>query len=193
MSNISETISAGLSKQFNIEGDFIRLMNTTGAVEIVYYRNGAECARTGIIQAGYAETFKGGDFTSVIITDKSGASNAIEFVYRMGGDVRYDRSAGNVTVTNTNGNYASAAVTVTTASQALVSANVSRRYLLIQNRDTVGNLFVNFGAAATAGNGGNGLKIAPGGSFVAEVFAPKDAIHIIGDIASNANVLVIQG
>lgn len=97
MSNIAETLTASGNKQFNITGRFVRLMNAAGLVEIVYYLNGSEIARTGAVQAGYAEEFDE-VFDSFVIYDKSGAVNAVEILYRMNSRARYDRAAGNVSV-----------------------------------------------------------------------------------------------
>lgn len=99
MSNIAETISANQSKSFNVTGRFVRLMNATGPVEISYFLNGSEIARTGTVQAGYAEEFDE-VFDSFRIADKSGASNTVEILYRMNSRARYDRAAGTVQVTN---------------------------------------------------------------------------------------------
>lgn len=99
MSNIAQTLGANETLKFVVIGDFCRLMNSTSAVEIVYYRHGAEVARTGDVQEGYAERVAGG-FDAFTVQDKSGAANAIKVLYRIGGEVRYDRAAGNVSVNN---------------------------------------------------------------------------------------------
>lgn len=84
-----------------------------------------------------------------------------------------------------------AAATVTNASGQLLAAKANRRVLIVQNNDATGNIFVNLtGVAATVANG---IKIAPGGSLILDVYAPSAAITAIGDIASNANVIVIEG
>lgn len=98
MSNIAETIGAGLTKRFNVTGRFVRLMSSTGPVEITYFINGSEIARTGIIKAGYAEEFDE-VFDAFTVKDLSGAANTVEILYRMNSRARYDRSEGNVSVT----------------------------------------------------------------------------------------------
>lgn len=100
MSNIAEVLTAGQSKRFNVTGRFVRLMSATGAVEITYFINGSEIGRTGNVQAGYAEEFDE-VFDAFTVVDKSGAGNTIEILYRMNSRARYDRSAGNVAITNT--------------------------------------------------------------------------------------------
>ena len=85
---------------------------------------------------------------------------------------------------------AQTAPVVTNASGLLLAANASRRLLIVQNNDTVGNVFLNLaGAAATVAGG---LKIAPGGSLILDTHLPASAIYAIGDIAINTKVVVIE-
>ena len=86
----------------------------------------------------------------------------------------------------------STAKTVTNGSAALVAANAARTYLLIQNNDGAGFISVNLtGAAATTANG---IRIAPGGfwEWTGESI-PTGAITAIGSIASNPNIVVVEG
>lgn len=80
--------------------------------------------------------------------------------------------------------------TVTNASASLVAENLTREYLLIQNKDASGNIYINFGAAATVANG---VLIPPKGTFVLENNILTAQIFAIGDIGSNANVVVVEG
>ena len=81
--------------------------------------------------------------------------------------------------------------TVTNASAQLVAANTSRNYLLVQNKDLAGDVYVTFGsgAATTAA----GVKIAAGGSFELNSNVITSEVRAIGSIASNANVVVVEG
>lgn len=105
--------------------------------------------------------------------------------------------AGNVIATiasnksATSAAFANTAKTVTSASTQLIAANTARQYLMIQNRDATGNIFLNFGAAAATQ--ANGIKITPGGFWEWDTTIPTTAIQAIGDIASNANILVVEG
>jgi hypothetical protein len=73
----------------------------------------------------------------------------------------------------------------------VLAANANRRYLLIQNNDTAGIIYVRLdGGAATAATG---IKIAAGGSYECAGYVPTGAITAIGDIASNANVVAVEG
>jgi hypothetical protein len=80
--------------------------------------------------------------------------------------------------------------TVTSTSAQLMAAAAARNYLLIQNKDASGSIYLNFGAgAATVANG---VLVGPGGNYEPSVI-PTDAIQAIGSIASNANIVVVEG
>jgi hypothetical protein len=185
------TLGAGVAVEFYEPADFFRVLAAPAVdVSLIFYRNGAEVSQAQNIGAGYAENFE-------VAYDKlriqSAGGGAVAFVSRLGGQVRYDTPPnGAVTVTNTSGPVANTQKTVTSASAQLVAANAGRRYLLIQNKDAAGIVYINFGAgAATAANG---VKISAGGSYVADAnYCPDGAIQAIGDIASNANVVVVEG
>lgn len=80
-------------------------------------------------------------------------------------------------------------LTVTNASQSFSAANADRRYLLIQNNSPTGVIYVTFGATSTVALG---VKIPPGGFYEPNV-VPSNSVNIIGDIASNANVVLVAG
>lgn len=81
--------------------------------------------------------------------------------------------------------------TVTNVTGQLIAGNTARNYLLVQNKDATANLYLNFGAgAATVANG---VKIPPGGNFELNSNLSTDAIQAIGDTASNANIVVVEG
>lgn len=81
-----------------------------------------------------------------------------------------------------------AQITVTNASQSFLAANTARKYLLIQNKDSTGKIYVSFGSAATVANG---VEIPAGGNYEPN-YAMSSEIFIIGDIASNANVVIVS-
>ena len=80
--------------------------------------------------------------------------------------------------------------TVTNASAQLLAAKPGRRYLLIQNRDAAGSIFVSFGKAATTANG---VRVVPGGAFELTGTQTEQAIIAIGDVANNANIVTVEG
>lgn len=79
---------------------------------------------------------------------------------------------------------------VTNASATLLAANASRNYLMIQNNDPTGVIFVAFGVAATLAAG---VRIAAGGYWEWDSAAPINSVQAIGSIASNANIVVLEG
>lgn len=185
----SITIAGGASVEFTEAADFFRLLSAAYAVDVKFYREGREVADAPGVTGGYAERFPV-PFDRVRIS--SATTQTIQFVERLGSEVFFDNANGYVTIQNVNGPWTQAQKTVTNASAELVAANASRRYLLVQNKSSSGILYLNFsGAAATAANG---LKILPGGSYeTAGGFAPSGSITAIGDIASNADVVVVEG
>lgn len=183
------TIAAGTTIPFAEAGDFFRLMSAANAVDVFFYKNGAEVARSEGVSGGYAEQFEK-DFDRITI--KSATTQSVQYVTRLGNRVQYDAPpVGNVTVTNVNGAFVNAQKTVTNASAQMLAANAARRYLLIQNNDAAGDIYVRLdGTAATIGTG---VKIPAGGSYELQGFVPTGAIFAIGSIASNANVVTVEG
>lgn len=89
------------------------------------------------------------------------------------------------------GAYTQAAKTVTTASGELLAANAARRVLGVQNQHATGSVWLNFsGDSATTASG---WRLLPGDALYMDAFAPTEAIYAIGDVASNASVIVIEG
>lgn len=86
--------------------------------------------------------------------------------------------------------YVQASKTATPASSQLLAANAARQYLLIQNKDNTGFIWLFFGAAPATP--ANGVRIGPGGNFEPTVL-PVGAVQVVGDIANNANIVVVEG
>lgn len=189
--HISFAMTAGQRIEFYEPGDFFRLMAATSDLSIEYYRNGKEIAEAIAITVGYAEKFEGEGFDRFAITNGATAQT-ITIASRNGSSVQYDTPPnGQVTVTNTGTpSWNQAQKTVTTTSGLVSGANTARRYLLIQNNDLSGTIYIRFGVTATIGPS---IKIDPGGSFSMEgTFCHTGAIHAIGDIASNPNVMFLE-
>jgi hypothetical protein len=185
---LKQTISAGETWVIDAVASNFRLLETSGAVTVKFYRHGAEVGAADDMEAGFSSD--GELFERVTIY--SGTTQAVKFSVSDGG-MKYDRSSGSVSVTNYSqqGAYTQAPATVTNATGQLLAANPARHALMIQNKDAAGNIFVTLsGAAATLTNG---FKIAPGANMILDVFAPTGAIMAIGDIASNANIVVAEG
>ncbi len=186
--HVKTTINAGTTIPFIEQADFFRLLSSALPVTVEFYKNGAKIGEAIDINGGYAERIPEG-FDRITIY--SASTQTVQFVTRNGGDVRYDNLTGNVAITNVNGAFTNAAATVTNSSAQIKAANAARRYLLIQNNDATGIVYVRLdGNTATASTG---IKIAPGGSYEVSAYVPSGAITAIGSIASNANVVVVEG
>jgi len=155
------------------------------------YRNGQVVSEVVGISSGYAEEF-GDNFHEIEVY--SATVQTVQIVIRFGVKVYYDTPpTGNVNVTALVPTRAAGANTnpaVTNANTQLLAANPSRSYLLIQNKDTIGNIYINFGAAATVANG---VLIGAGGSYELDCNILTSAINAIGDIANNTNIVVVEG
>lgn len=198
MQTFSQTFAGATTWTLNIPGKFFTVLGSTNPVNVRLYNKGKQLElgeikniNAGIEIGGMVE---GVQFDQVQI-DTTAADTVTIGVGN--GQSRYNRGNANVTVvqnriaqmvpTNT-------AKTVTNASAQLLAANVNRQYLMIQNRDPAGILYVKFGAAAvTGGTNGDGIMIAAGGALELDSIVPTTAVQCIGSIASNANVLVVEG
>lgn len=188
-----EAIQAGATVKFNIPGRNFRLIETTGPVNVTFYRRGAEIAESVQVEAGYSEKWEQDSEGFEQVEFYSATAQTIKFAVRMESSVSYDRAVGNVAVTN---NQVATLVheqkTVTTTAAGLVGANSSRRYVLVQNKSSSGNIWIRFDGGIS-NTTGVGIKIAPGGSFEMTGYTCTGSINAIGDIAINPDVAVVQG
>lgn len=187
MRTITLNAGAGSSTKFYQLGNYFHLLETAGAVDINFYKRGAIFAEARGMEAGFYAEPKGG-FDEIEIV--SASAQAIKFAIS-DGTGGYNRTTGTVSLSGQQGVFAQAAHTVTNASGQLLAAKANRRTLLVQNNHAAGNIFVTTdGSAATASNG---IKITPGSLILLDVFCPTGSINAIGDIASNADVVVVEG
>lgn len=178
-------IAANGSYQVIVGGSYFKILAATGDVDV-------RSESVDIKAIGAGQGFQKQPFKRLTITDKTGATNTVKFIVS---DAEFiDSLNGTVGIDSnkaaTSAAFANTANTVTNASAQLVAANTARQYLLIQNNDAAGSIFVRFGAASTLTTG---VKIAPGGYFEWFGVVPTGAVHAIGSIASNANVVVVEG
>lgn len=178
------SLNAGETKRFSVVGNTLRYKSGSGAVAA--QANGG----TVSLLPGQQITDMSRRYSEFSIKN-TGASVISGVIIAGDIDFKDDQFVGVVSVSNVNGPMVNTAKTVTNASAQLVAANASRRFLLIQNKDAAGNLFVTLdGTAATTANG---IKIGSGSTLILDVFAPVGAIFAIGDVASNANIVVVEG
>lgn len=190
------TITAGQTLEYFEPGDFFRLMDGPNPVSLIFYRNGAEINRAEKVGEGYAESFGAGGFDRYRITSET--TQSIQFVSRLGNAVQYDKApTGDTNVVNTvtvkteNTAFTQSGKTVTNASTSLLAGKADRRYLLVQNNDSSGIVYITLdGTAATTGKG---LRLLPGDAFEVQWPAPTGQIFAIGSVASNANVIAVEG
>jgi hypothetical protein len=189
---IGENFAAGESKAFSYRGTYFEIIEAPAEGLTVLLTDKAGATVTRMLNIGGGVFVEPGQFEQIQI--KSVAAQTVRF-FVADGKAGTRRVAGSVQVTgnvsiNDIFNFTNAAATVTNASASLVAALPNREYLLIQNKDSAGTIFVNFGAAATVANG---IRIVPGGYLeLANKVSPQQ-IFAIGDIASNANIVVCQG
>jgi hypothetical protein len=177
------TIAASGKWVIQTAGKFVRVMSAGAAVDVSLYRNGSLVAIVENVRGGL---WRRGAFDRVEIQNKVAAANDVEIVTD-DDEMGYD----SFTIAGQQGAFTQAAATVTNSSAQLVAANTARRYLLIQNKDASGDIFLNLaGVAATTANG---IKVPAGGSLELAGYCPTAAVFAIGSIASNANIVVAEG
>lgn len=79
---------------------------------------------------------------------------------------------------------------ITNTSRPVLPANPARKFLLIQNSDPVGNIWVAFGIDAALNFG---VKIASGGGAILfDNNTPTSDVYAIGDIAANPFITIVD-
>lgn len=186
-----ETLSAGVPVSWNISGRHFRLVDTTGPVNIEFYRNGAEVSEAIEVEAGYSEWWPEDSrgFDKVTIT--SATAQTVKFATRVESRVEYDRAVGNVALQNTSpGSWLQASRVVPTvwgSGGASVSARASRTYLAVQNR-TGGDVLMIIGSGGLSDS--QAIVIANGELFeVSGVGCPKNEIYFRAAVAGTVTVL----
>lgn len=191
------TMAAGEVREMACGGNYFELRTAAGSVsliELLDRSGGIVSLLTDAEQTDYVRTSR--NFEQLRITNGATAQT-IKFYYGEG-DSGSNRFTGNVTgtvtVSNqpaTSGAITQAAFNVTNVSTNMLAARANRRYLLVQNNDTTGIVYINLagGVAAEA----TGIKIIAGASIEIQGYVTSSVIRAIGSIASNANVTVVEG
>ena len=195
MQTYSQTFTGNTTWTLNVPGKYFTTPACSNPINIRFYKGGKQLDLGQI-----SSLLAGREVTLGNISDTEAAFDRVEIdvtgadTVTIGignGQARYNRSQGSVAVTNISGAFANAQATVTNASTQIKAANATRRYLLIQNNDAAGDIYVRLdGTAATIGTG---VKIPAGGSYELQGFVPIGAITAIGSIASNANIVAVEG
>ena len=182
----TDTIAANAVLPRLFTGAYFNILSSTGPINV---RTDEVNLRGLTAGQGFEEQ----PFARLELTDASGASNTITYVIADRGFL--SGITGNMTISSIvpvqSGSFANSNQTITSVSAQLAAANTARKYLMIQNNDPTGNIFIGFGAAAVTVL--NGFKITPGGFYEFSDVQSTQAIQAIGSIASNANVVLVQG
>jgi hypothetical protein len=177
-------LTPGQSKILMVTGKFYRVQTATGAISVTR----DDGSTIGPLLPGQGET--GENFTRIIVTNTSGYNNTVTLMI---GDSNFidNRLIGSVTVLNTGGSYIQASAVVTSISSKIIDSNADRRYLLIQNNDANGDIYLMLNGQEASLLGG--LKVAAGASFELNNFVTNQAIFAIGSIALNGNITILEG
>lgn len=185
------TLAANQRVEFVEPFDFIRVMDTTAAVSLEFYRQGREVDEANGVTAGYSESFAN-PCDRLAITNGATAQT-ITVATRLGSKVEYDKPpTGNVSVTNMPAVLSiesqAAAVSqwsasVGTSSALLTGANNNRRAVIVQNKSATATIWVN--VANQPATVGSGLKIGPGESFTWETRVSTMQWNAIADAGTN--------
>ena len=193
MRTLTVKIAAGSTEELAVKGDYVRLRS---APYDVILENPETSEK---VEGSQGDDFELSPFKRLKVTNTGGVDSIFKLTISQGKKAGSAQVAGNVAVSggvNINSQIPVQATggttqkTVTNASASLVAANALREYLLIQNKDAAGNVYIVFNAAATVAAG---VKIPPGGSFELNSNILTAQIFAIGDITNNANVVVVEG
>lgn len=177
------TVPSGQVVYLSAVGNGIQLRQASVAVQVRNERIGLD------IQLSAGDGVDGLDeFTELQLLHGSGVAQSITIAVGIGG--ASSRSALVAGLPAEQGSYTQAAATVTNASGQLLASKSNRRILIVQNNGS-GDIYLDMtGAAATTA----GLKVAAaGGVLVLDRYPPTAAINAIGSIASNPNIVVVEG
>lgn len=178
----SITIGASQSHRLLVQGEYFKLMSVTGPVTVQSDFGRLDSLTTG---QGLEKT----PFSYLLLTDTSGGSNTVQIL--VGDENFIDAVTGSVSIAGRNGTLTQSQRTVTNVNATLLVAKADRKYLLIQNNDATGIIYVTVdGTAATTAKG---IRILPNESFEMDSFCSVGIIGAIGSIASNANVVTVEG
>lgn len=199
---VSIVFGAGESRLFALTGEYFEIIDAPNPIDVVLSDfNGAQRARMNQASASFYS--KGVQYGVIQIT--SATAQTVRFAYGSG-ETGTRRATGSVTISGPvaldaptlasmkvaqQGAFTQAQKTVTNTSASMLAVNANRRYLLIQNNDATGDIYVTLdGTAATTAKG---VKIAAGGSYECQNYCPSGQIFAIGSIASNANCVAVEG
>jgi hypothetical protein len=182
----TQTLAASAALRLLVNGSFFKVMAASGSVRVT-----SDNFDLSGISAG--QGVQGSPFGYLLLTNETGAPNVVTVLVA---DAEFVDASLSTVIVSTNkapqtGATTSTNKTVTSASGSLLAANANRQYMLIQNNDASGKIWINLaGAAATTANG---IKLPPGGSFDMSGTVSTLAVTAIGDLATQSNVVAVEG
>ena len=191
-------VSAGVPLRIDQPSAFFQLMASTDPVDIEVLRaesviGTAEGVSLGFSFGGPAES----QFHAVSIT--SATSQTLKLCFATGSvDLRAVVGSVNVlslpdvVLTANNGALTCSTANIATSAATIVAANAARRFLSIQNRDPLVNVYLRVdGTAATVA--GATVKLAPGDSITYDAWVPTGAVSVIGDAVGTVPLVIQEG
>jgi hypothetical protein len=187
------TVGANQSYRLPAQGSSFKILGATGLVLV-------KGDWGSIDQCSIGQGITGTDFSYLVFTDLSGASNTLRVIVGDAGFI--DNITGQVSITgpvtvngavgvNANvmpaaGAISTASVSVGVASAQILAANASRGAFSFQNRSASSNVYLAFGTAATAAAG---WMVGPGQSWEPPA-VPTQAVFAIADAAATPGVVL---
>lgn len=187
MREFTLSIPAGEEVDLFAPGDYIRIKSA--AVPVVVENRDAGDK----VELSDGDDARLNRFNHLALSHASASVHVVKVMIGAGTSVGSARIGGSIAVSSLTPSRftgSNTQKTVTTASALLVAANANRAYLLIQNKDATGNIWIAFNASATPANG---VKLGPGQSYELNCNIPTAVVYAIGDVASNSNVVVVEG
>lgn len=199
MQTYTQTFAVATTWKLNVPGKYYTTLACTLPINVRFYLGGKKLDLGDIsgllagLEVGPLADLNGPNaFDRVEIDVQAGDTVSIGIG---NGQARYNRASTSATITQNKAPQTGAIVhtkqNVTNVSGALLAANSARQYLLVQNQDATGNVFLKFAAAATADAAS--IKIPPGGNYEMNGVIATQALNAIGDVAANGNVLTVEG
>jgi hypothetical protein len=173
---VNTHLQAGGLAEHREVANFFRLLESEGALDVIFYAQGAEIARAENVKGGYSEVFKAG-FDAVKI--RSNDEQRIQFVIRNGSHVGYDvPPVGNVLITGKAGAIRTIAAMADGTGGEVLPAHAFRNYLLIQNQGD-DSVFLTFDGSEPGQ--GAGIELLPMSSCEFAQFLPIGAVRAFAD------------
>lgn len=183
--------TAATNQIFDVSGDFLYFDTVTnGSATLELNNQYNDPAAPFSVQAGFAINAL---FKQIKLSWTSQPGKKLRVMYSTGDRVVPTNStsiSGTIQNDPPRSSWTNTQKTVTTTAAQLVASNANRKYLLIQNKDASGSIYVTFNATATVANG---VLIGPGASYELNSNVSTDSVSAIGSIASNANIVVVEG